>query len=211
MRNIPITILIFGVLLCCGGLARAELITIAISGQVTSVSDQYNHFGGQIHVDAPITGTYTYDTSALDSNPSLTLGDYEYNASSVGIWLTVEGFDFKTNPSQVSFHIGVYEDSLGIEDQLVIGSHHNMPLPDDALVQHIIWQLNDSTATALSSDSLPLTAPDLTKWNSNVLNISTDRNFGITATITSAVLIPEPCSLLLLTAGLALIKRQQIR
>jgi hypothetical protein len=210
MRN-RVVILMLGILLFSGGLAQAELITIAISGYVTSIDDPHNHFGGQIvagtsTTGTPITGTYAYNSMTQDSNPSTTLGDYEYNAPPVGIWLTAGNFDFATDSSHVSFHIGVYKDTLEIEDQLVIGSRNNMLLPDGTLVQHIGWQLGDLTATALSSDALPLTAPDLSKWSYNSLWIANDRDFSITATITSAT--PEPATLFLLGLGAMLARKR---
>ena len=199
MRN-TLIIGVIGVLLSCGGLVRAEYITIAISGQVTKVSDQYNNFGGQISIGDVITGTYTYHSTTFDSDPASDMGVYDDYVSPAGMTLTVSGVVFETDTHNIDLYIGVNNDAH-LEDKLNIASNHNLPLSNGMLVQHIIWQLDDPTSTALSSDALPLTAPDLTKWNSNVLNISTDRNFGITATITSAVIVPEPCSILLLLAG----------
>jgi hypothetical protein len=189
--------------LSCGGLAQAELITIKISGYVTSVSDDNKHFGGQIAFGTPITGTYTYDSATLDSNPSLTVGDYQNNNSSTGISLNVGGFNFKTDPTNVNFLVEILNDDGIIPvDAYLLRSYHNLPLSNGTLVQYINWDIHDYTAMALSSDSLPLGAPDLSELSDNALSIFRDRDYGITATITSAT--PEPTTAFLLGFGMML-------
>ncbi|MCX5632196.1 MAG: PEP-CTERM sorting domain-containing protein [Phycisphaerae bacterium] len=193
------------VLLCFVCLpVRADLITIAISGQVTGVSDQHNHFGGQIHVGDTITGTYIYDTAAY---PGPSSGQYWHYSAPAGISLYVGDFNFKTDSTNVEFYLGIGNNGPFGEDIYVITSNHNLPLSNGTLVQFIDWILNDPTGTALSSDALPLTAPDLSSWSSNVLSISTDRDFSISAVVTSATLVPEPATLLLTVLGLILIRK----
>jgi hypothetical protein len=194
------------VLLCFAYLpVRAELITIAISGQVTGVSDEHGHFGGQIHVGDTITGTYTYDSATLDSYPEdLTYAKYLNYSAPTGISLYVDGFNFGTNPNNVEVGITIRNDDFG-EDRYTFGSNHNLSLPDGTSVQHLFWELDDPTGTALSSDALPLTAPDLSRWSSNVLSISTDRDFSINAVVTSA--IPEPATLFLTVLGLIVVRK----
>jgi hypothetical protein len=187
---------------------QAEMITIAITGQITGVSDQYGHLENKIHVSDTITGTYTYDSAMLDSNPSSTVGDYMYNASPAGISLNCGGFNFRTNPDDVDFLVEILNnDGIRNYDGYLLRSYNNLPLSNGALVNHISWQLDDSTGTALSSEALPFTAPDLGRWNSNVLQIFNDNDFGISATITSAVLVPEPATLLLFGIGTLLLRK----
>ena len=186
--------------------AKADLITIAISGQVTTVNDQYNHFGNNIQIGDTITGTYTYDSTILDSELSPESGLYYNTGNLCGISLNVSGFNFKTDPTNVDFLVSAGNYALG-GDSYALLSYHNSPLIDTTQVQYINWQLDDSTGTALSSDILPLTAPDLSKWNYNSLFITTDRNFTVIAIITSATLIPEPTIILFIFLGVALIKR----
>ncbi|MGA2071204.1 MAG: PEP-CTERM sorting domain-containing protein [Sedimentisphaerales bacterium] len=205
MRN-TLVIGVIGVLLFCGGLAQAEWITIAISGYVTSVSDENKHFGGQIAIGTPITGTYTYDSAIPDSYPSdFSYGQYWNYTPPAGVSLNVGGLNFRTNPDNVEFAVTVNNNNLG-EDSYSIWSTKNLSLSDGTLVQSISWYLNDPTGTALSSDALPLTMPDLSKWGYNSLNISTDRTFGISATITSAT--PEPATAFLFGLGLILARKR---
>ena len=207
MRN-TLIIGVIGVLLCCVGLARAEYITVAISGQVTGVSDQYNHFGGQIPVGTPITGTYTYDTAIPDLYPSdFIYGQYWNYTPPAGVSLNVGGFNFRTNPDNVEFAVTVNNNNLG-EDSYSIWSTKNLSLSNGTIVQDISWYLNDSTGTALSSDSLLLDAPYLSKWSYNTLSISRYRDYSIAGTITSAVLVPEPATAFLFGLGLMLARKR---
>jgi hypothetical protein len=184
---------------------RAEMVTIAISGQITSVDDQYGHLENKIHVNDTFSGTYTYDSTMLDSNPSSTVGDYWYSSNLCGVSLNIGGFNFKTDPTNVNFLVEVSNNNTLQSDNYLLYSYNNLPLSNGVLVDHILWQLDDSTGTALSSDALPLTAPDLSKWNSSYLYIDSSRGgeFTISATITSAVLIPEPATLLLVLGAVA--------
>jgi hypothetical protein len=218
MRS-KIVFTMLGVLLCTGGLAQAELITLAISGQVNSVTDPYgNPYSGLegVYSGAAITGTYTYDSTTLDMYPSdPSFAQYWSYATPVGISLEIAGFSFKTDPTNVKFYVEVQNDNSFGEDIYSIGSYYNLfPLSDATLSDSISWELVDSTGTALSRDALPLTAPDLTKWDNtwrgNLLHIDSSRGgqYVIQGTITSAV--PEPCSALFMIGGIALIKRRTL-
>jgi hypothetical protein len=205
MKTFKLLFAIVTVMLCFYSVpARAELITIAISGQITSISDPYNHFGGQIRSGDTIVGTYTYDTKISG------LTSYEYHSPPAGISLGVGGFNFQTNPANVDFALGIENDNLAGEDYYGLISRNNLSLPDGAPVQYISWQLYDPTGTALSSNSFPLTAPDVSKWSdsiyANVLWVTHDRDFDIQATITSAT--PEPATIFLLGLGLVLARKR---
>jgi hypothetical protein len=191
------------------------MITIAITGQITGVSDQYGHLENKIHTGDTITGTYSYNSLISDSNPLTTIGDYEYFSSPAGISLNCGGLNFRTNSDNVDFLIEVSNNHTLQSDNYVIRSYNNQPLYNGTLVQYIEWQLNDSTGTAFSSDALPLTAPDLSKWGSgrydNQLVITGYNDFGISAKVTSAVLIPEPITAFLLGFGIILAKRKPLK
>jgi len=202
--------IIFAVLfLALPAASYGELITISISGYVTSVSDKYGNLEDKIHVNNILTGTYTFDSEMSDSNPSSTVGDYQYNVSPAGISLSCGGFVFKTDPANVSFLVEVGNDS-STGDSYVVISYNNLSLSNGVLVDYISWQLDDSTGTALSSDALPLCAPDLTKWQPWCgLYIDGERGGGylIKVDITSATLIPEPATFLFLSCGLWFTRR----
>jgi hypothetical protein len=202
-------------ILLCGFLPAVscgQQITIAITAEVAGVTDKYGHLEGKIHVGDAVTGTYTYDSLTSDSNPSSTVGEYYHYSPPAGISLECGGLIFRTDPTNVDFLVSAGNNySLG-EDSYLLRSYHNLPLSNGTLVDYIEWQLDDSTGLALSSDALPLTAPNLTDWDYDWgLSITGpgcgSDYFGIVADITSVALIPEPATLLLLIFGTIICKR----
>jgi len=193
---------------------QATLITIQIEGVVDDVYDPFDYLGGKIKVGDSIIGSYTYDLSTPDSNPIPQVADYYHYASSCGISLTVGGFEFKTDPANVDFLVEIINDytSGGLQDNYGLISYNNLPLPNGVSVGGIDWSLTDSSATALSSTKLPITAPVLEDWEFNRLSVgggSRERAFGFFGRVTAVGLIPEPGTLLLLgLGGLMLIKRR---
>ena len=96
------------------------------------------------------------------------MGDYHYTSSTFGIEIKISGLVFKTNPSNVDFRILILDDQFYINryiDAYAIVSHNNLQLSNGMLVDTIGMWLEDSTCTALSSDALPTTAPQLSDWN----------------------------------------------
>ncbi len=198
----------------CAKPAEATLITIEIEAVVDYVGDPYNYLEGKIKVGDIISGFYTYGSSSPDTNPSPSVGDYEHFLSPSGIFLTVGGLDFASDPGNVVFLIEIINDSIsgGLHDSYIVRSYSNLPLSNGVTVDHISWILSDSAASALSSDGLPLYAPVLNDWQSIFgLRISADRMWGIEATVTSAELIPEPATALLLSLGGMLLVRTSLR
>ena len=144
------------------------LITIKIVAHVAYVDDRYNLLGGVIKVNDTITGKYTYDSGTPDTNTISTVGDYWHTSSSCGIELEAGGLIFKTNPGNVNFLIEICDDhgSPTPRDNYLVRSYNNLQCTNGMLVDHIAWQLDDDSCTALASPSLPTTAPVLTDWES---------------------------------------------
>jgi hypothetical protein len=205
---------IFAILLCgfLPTVSYGDLITIGLTGRVDTVDDPHSYFGGQIQIDDTVTGTYTYDTSVLDSEPcDSSIGRYWHYSPPCGVLVSVDGFNFRTNPNNVRFLLGIVNNGSGGEDIYCFSSYNNSSLPNGTLVDSIDWQIEDSTGLVLSSDALPITAPDLTNWTRNYgLDIHGGQvsEFFIAVDITSAVLIPEPATILLLVFGIAICKRR---
>jgi hypothetical protein len=191
--------------------SNGQLITIGIEATVKYVTDTDHLLEGKVTVGSTITGTYTYDTSTPDSEPSTSQGAYWHYSALCGISLNVSGFSFKTDPTNVNFLVDILnDDGINPADGYLLRSSNNLPLSNGVLVDYIFWQLDDPTGTALSSDALPTTAPNLANWNSDYgLSIYSwgDNEFLLRADVISATVVPEPTTLLLAAAGLLLLRK----
>jgi len=193
----------------CVAPAEATWVTIEITAEVDAVEDSGNYLEGQINPGDTITGSYIYESTTLDSSPlDPIVGHYWHYAVPAGISLSVNGFEFRTDPSNVEFLVGIVNDNASGDDIYWVDSYNNLPLSNGTLVDTIVWQLDDPTGTALSSDALPTTPPVLGDWQSMVgLRLDGERaGWGIDATVTSA--IPEPSTILLLGMGALILCRR---
>ena len=211
MRNIArFLALTFIVLVATGSGLQAALITINLTAEVSGVNDRDGLLEGRINVGDDITGIYTYDSDTPDSNPLYAVGDYQHYFWPSGITLSAGGFVFQTDPIHVDFLMEIIDNQIGVDGYL-IRSYRNLPLSNDVIVEHISWQLDDYSMTALSSVALPTTAPVLEDWESNYLLIT----FGfkgyasIQATVTSVEIVPEPSSAVILAIGALLLRRRR--
>jgi len=196
-----------GVFLACVRPINAELITIQIEAEVDTVEDEGNYLEGQILPGNIITGYYTYESTTPDTNPLTNVGDYWHDSSPFGIFLSVGDFNFETDLSNVDFLVEIVNNNAGI-DAYIIHSYNNLSISEGKLVDHISWQLQDSTCDAFSNEYLPLIPPVLSEWDFNHLRIQGDKSnqFNINAHVTSA--IPEPSTALLLIFGAALFRKR---
>jgi len=196
---------------CCNSL-RATIITINLTAEVTQVDDISGLLEGNVNVGDTITGSYTYDSTTPDSNPSETVGDYRYFSAPYGVTLSAGGFVFKTDPSSVYFCVEVGNNHLyQTWDHYLFRSYNNLTLSNGVLVDVIDWQLYDDSGTALLSDELPTTPPILEQWQSYVYGLRItygDRGYSsISADVTSAV--PEPGTVFLLGLGCLVLSRKR--
>ena len=106
----------------------------------------------------------------------------------------------------------VLNDHTG-QDAYLLRSYNYLPLSNGVHVEHISWQLDDYSATALSSDDLPITPPVLVDWPDTWAHLTIFgycNSYFLRAEVTSA--IPEPATILLLTLGsLFLTNRRRYR
>jgi len=209
-KGILAIIILLAVLCLSFEKAEAYPVTIYIEAEVDGVGDSGNYLEGKINVGDTITGYYTYESTTADIEPSIYIGRYEHFSSPSGINLSAGGYVFKTDPDSVDFVVSVgnaggpYSD-----DNYLIRSYNNLHLSNGAIIEHISWQLDDYTGTALSNDSLPLTAPVLSDWQFNHLRIQGEKSnlFNINAHVTSAV--PEPATILLIGLGAIFLRRNK--
>jgi hypothetical protein len=72
--------MIMGILLLCGVIAKAEPVTIQISGNVTSLGGYTEVIPSSIYSGVQFSGIYTYESSAIDLDSSSQRGLYQYNS-----------------------------------------------------------------------------------------------------------------------------------
>ena len=210
IKKAGIFAVLFVVLNLWTGNLRAELITIHLTAEVIYVDDLAGLLEGKVNVGDIITGSYSYDSDTPDSSPSSSLGTYWHYTPPYGINLSIGGFVFQTDPDNVNFLLQVDDGYIG-GDGYLIRSYNNLPLTNWVEVDHISWQLNDYSGTALSSDALPITPPVLTDWPDTGYHLTIDLDNGgssyIRAEVTSAV--PESATVLLLAFGSLLLTRRR--
>jgi hypothetical protein len=192
--------------------ASAEIVTIGLTAEITYIDPYDEWLNEQFDIGDIITGGYTYDTDTWDTNPSGSVGDYIHTSSPYGINLSINGFTFQTDPANVYFLVEICDNHLSSDHYLLI-SYANLPLPNGFCVGQISWQLDDSSGTALSSTDLPTIPPVLEQWQSvyGLRIIFGEKSAGplLQGEVTSVQLLPEPCILIMLALGSAVLLRQQ--
>lgn len=172
--------------------ANCAQLRIVIRATVSFVDDPDNLLNNSVAPGDIITGIYTYDSSAVDSNPLEEVGDYRYTTPPNGIRLSVNGLTFATNPADVDFLLEVVNNYQNLDNYLLI-SYNNLfavSAMGEFVMNTIAWQLDDPTQTAMSSAELPRTPPVLSNWQSIfglTIDSSGDNHFLIRANVTSAV------------------------
>ena len=134
--------LVFALALLAATSAQAFPITFSFTGSVTSDPFGLSSFG------APISGNYTFDSAALDADPTPNVGSYPSIGPGFGFSANVDGTNYAVAGSLV---VNVAND-ITVDQYGAIAS-------DIALTLELFFE--DSTQTALSSAALPLTPPSL--------------------------------------------------
>lgn len=149
-------------------------VTIELVAIIASVSDSDNLLGGNVEVGDLITGTYTYDPTTVDESTLATVGDYRHDSSPYGIFLDINGYEFKTDLNDVDFLVELLNDhGTAPKDAYLLRSYNNAHVYLGLSVGHISWQLDDPSAVKLTSTELTSEPPVLAGWTST---------FGLTIT-----------------------------
>jgi len=158
----------------------AAPITVEFTGEISFIFDNFNELSGIFAVGDPISGSYTFDSNALDgfvdpNNPaSPDFGIYAIDSIDVSIGpATFSGLGFdsiiiRTDPT-FSFH--GYEISATLSQQS--GPQIDPFLGDPSFFLHLV----DLDQSVFSDDSLPLILPPFAVWDaipSSVLWFSFD-------------------------------------
>jgi hypothetical protein len=152
------------------GTAFAQPRTFYLAARVDMVMDASGILVGTVAPGDTIRGSYTYELSTMDSNSLPTVGDYWHHVSPYGISLDAGTYQFLTNSGDVQFLVEIVNNhGTPMRDNYLLRSYRNIAMPPllgGAIVDHISWQLDDPTATALNSQALPSTPPVLGDWQS---------------------------------------------
>jgi len=188
--------------------AHAALIKVEIQATITGIMDQANILGSSVSVGDEITGWYAYDTSASPSEVYGGIALYVFDSAPCGMFFTVGGFNFKTDINDINLEVGVQNDTSNT-DNFTLTSKNNVSILDMP-IDNIHFQLSDDTALAIDNYNLPTESPVLDNWPSmkslNIFGVKyltpTDKqSLIINSVVTSAVLVPEPVTMLLLITG----------
>ncbi len=202
-------LLVFATLILSAPLVQAVPITIEITGEVTGGYGSL--WGGSIYEGAFFAGIYTYDSSTLDTSDWSEIGLYVHD-SPYGLNVSLGGFEFQTVPNHTGqFTIKITDDGPNLDSYEVL-SDMNKDLSNGAYVDYVLWGLH-GPSSMLFSTALPVDAPVVSQWPDKYMHIhGTDvygNAFHIDGTITQAVLVPEPSSVILMIIGISLYRRKR--
>ncbi len=159
------------------GSAVAEILTVRVMAHVVQLDDPENVLGGQVSVGQTVQGSYTYETTAADRAPwDTTWGSYVQTPEQGHTNFVIGSHVFETDPASPDYwmyHVQVYgSPEAGNPDSITIASQNNKLLSNGATVSILTIDFSDFSGTALSSDQLPVGAPDLNSFGSRSIYIS---------------------------------------
>jgi hypothetical protein len=184
--------------------AFAAPITFDFTARIAQIDASLSAFfsAGQI-----VTGSYRFESTTPDSAPNAQTGLY-FNAGNL----------FTASVGANVFNAGAVDIDISnlaaVDIYRVAGSLATGPALGNFHLDSLVLALTDNaTATALASDALPLTPPNLADFNIALLNLAfidaanpgnvASVNAQITSLRTHVVAVPEPGAILLFLAGLA--------
>jgi hypothetical protein len=196
--------------LCPAG-ADAQTVSFTFSGTITFVDDAGTLLPGDIVVGTPFSGTVTYDiANVVDHNPgSSTVGVYWFqgaaqNDFAMTVALGSHTISYDAAPALPNA-IEVYYDSYHELNYLA-----RFPLLDGATPPGTIgdWgvsvTLDDNSATVLSSDAIPSSAPSLGNFGSDQFLFRAyngSDTYSLYGDITTLTPVPEPATASLIAIG----------
>jgi len=197
-----LTVLLLGSFVTKG--AGATEITFDFTATVTLSQNTSILTGGSIPVPSVVTGSYTFDSNAVDQFPGVLTGEYVYTTPPNGMIVHAGSNVFQSDPNNVNFLIFAEDGSSlggGVPDTYDAQSNNNVwplsagtpqPLPFESI---LTIQMVD-TVNFIFGEALPLVPPQPTL--PPVLRMfatSPDNSFPIIkveATVESLTLRPPP-------------------
>ena len=154
-------------------------VAIRFEAQVAEVADPDDLLNGAIQPGQNVVGTYVYDHTTANTNPSPGIGDYVHTRVPYGVSLQVGGMTFETDPTNVDFQVELISDHPSGTDNYLWISRNNRPISPSFDLGLISWQLDDPTGQRLSSPALTDEPPVLADWQSIIgLTINGTQHHG---------------------------------
>ncbi|TKB87801.1 MAG: PEP-CTERM sorting domain-containing protein [Nitrospira sp.] len=203
--------------------ATADPVTFQFTGEVFSVDSRLGGSTGFTNGNSFI-GSYTFDPTALDTNPATTSGVYR----SLTNWTVQVGAHTATFVSlppvnAISVANDLFFTPTNILDVYGVHAVATGMVVNGLAVADFDLTLQDNSHTAFNSDALPATPPSLNSFANRTLRLRfLTMNGGLAhvqANVASLTAVPVPAAVLLFGTGLtALIslgagsrRRKQIR
>ncbi len=192
--------------------AVATPIAFSIIGVVTFVSDSGGVLDDSVAVGAPFSGFVSFEPPGVPGLQTDTFREERFPAPPASIWVSIGSlFVAAGQPfAEPLLEITIANGGAGVrcpapcdELRFAIPGPERVPLPTSP-VRTSIFTFRDPTGQALSDLSLPTAPPDLNLF-AGTLSVAESGVFAVGGRVDSAVLVPEPSSLLLSGAGLAVL------
>ncbi len=157
---------------------QAQTVTFVFEAEVTFFNGTPFGITG-VNVGDPATGSFSYDTSTPDDDPTSGLGIYSLTTTD-GFLLVVNGHTYSSSDYTITVHDNLTNvkgtfDLFSVQaNTFNVDGSGSFSSPDDLYR----FLLIDDTATALSSESLPLTL-EAADYISSVQDIFTQTAFGV--------------------------------
>ena len=180
---------------------RAGPVTWEFTGEITSLVDVDNLFGGAVGVGTRFSGFFTFESTTPDSEPGSGRGTYTNAITLVGG--QVGGFTFGgSSGSSNSITITKFSTHPQI-DAYVARAGTNLLGVEETINFSLFLQ--DFTGVAFPNDSLPLSPPDLSILNEADfrLGLAGSERFNLNGEVMT--LVPEPATLGLVGFGVLIL------
>jgi hypothetical protein len=159
---------LLGVLLLLFCFTFPALGQFRFEGRVAEVEDEANLLLGSVKAGDLVTGSFHFHGGVMEQGTGESQGVYLFQ-SGAGITLQAGAARFGSDASRPQIRVELSNNEQQHEaavDRFLLRSYVNLPVNQIASVEHISWQLEDESGSALASKSLPGKALDLAAWDS---------------------------------------------